>query len=134
MEQLATFLQSNTSLLYLDLCGLVTLQCGNKNVVECTEMLFTSLQFNASLRSLDLGFCSGIGGKHILGMIMDMLLHNHTLREIELWDIGLDEDGDAEVVTRGEVDRKLEQALRTMEHVVPNSARVFLCRDLEAGI
>ncbi|KAG0591028.1 hypothetical protein KC19_1G143600 [Ceratodon purpureus] len=139
MEQLATLLRSNTSLLHLDLSYLTILERNSENVFENVEMLFTALRFNTSLESLNLECCSGVGGKDVLGMIMDMLLHNRSLRKINLEDTGLNEDGDGEVVyaeLRGRdktIDQELEKAIRNMEHVPPNSARVFLCGDPEAG-
>ncbi|KAG0631927.1 hypothetical protein M758_1G290900 [Ceratodon purpureus] len=130
MEQLVTLLRSNTSLLHFDLSG---------NAVDYAEMLFTALRCNTSLKSLDLTDCDGIGGKDVLGMIMDMLLHNRSLREINLEGTGLEEDGNAEVVyaeLRGRektIDLELEDVIQNMERVPPNSARVFLCGDPEAG-
>ena len=141
MEQVATLVRSNTSLRVLGLCGVVILQKGHKDLTVVAQMLFTALQSNASLELLDLFFCGGIGGKEVLGMIMDMLLHNHTLRKISLSGTGLEEDGGAEVVyaelrarPAKERDRKLEEAVQKMEHVPPNSARVFLCGHPEAGM
>ena len=141
MEQVATLLRSNTSLRILSLRHGYILHKGHKDLTTAAQMLFTALQSNASLESLDLGGCGGIGGKEVLVMIMDMLLHNHTLREILLDDTGLEKDGGAEVVyaelrarRAKERDRKLEEAVQKMEHVPPNSARVFLCGDPKAGM
>ncbi|KAG0562159.1 hypothetical protein KC19_9G122400 [Ceratodon purpureus] len=139
MEQLATLLRSNTTLLHLDLSRLSILGRGSENVVEYAEMLFNALRFNTSLEFLDLEDCTGVGGKDVLGMIMDMLLHNHSLKKIKLKGTRLEKDGDAEVVyveLRGRdktIDRKLEKTIQNMEHVPPNSARLFLCGNPKAG-
>ncbi|KAG0586746.1 hypothetical protein KC19_2G113800 [Ceratodon purpureus] len=139
MEQLTTLLRSNTTLLHLGLRNLRILERGSENDVEYAEMLFSALRSNTSLESLDLTHCERLGGKDVLGMIMDMLLHNHSLREIKLQETGLEKDGDAEVVyaeLRGRdktIDQELEKAIRSMEHVPPNSARVYLCGNPKAG-
>ncbi|KAG0593015.1 hypothetical protein KC19_1G298400 [Ceratodon purpureus] len=139
MEQLATLLRSNTSLLHLDLSNLYTLRSKRENVFEYAEMLFTALRCNTSLKSLDLTGCYGIGGKDVLGMIMDMLLHNRSLKEIELRRTRLEEDGDAEVVyaeLRGRdktIDEEVEKVIQKMVRVPPNSARVFLCGNPKGG-
>ncbi|KAG0631928.1 hypothetical protein M758_1G291000 [Ceratodon purpureus] len=139
MEQLVTLLRSNTSLLHLYLERLNILKSGSENVVEYVEMLFTALRCNTSLKSLDLTGCYGIGGKDVLGMIMDMLLHNRSLKEIKLESTRLEEDGDAEVVyaeLRGRdktIDEELEKVIQKMDRVPPNSARVFLCGNPKAG-
>ncbi|KAG0593020.1 hypothetical protein KC19_1G298900 [Ceratodon purpureus] len=139
MKQLATLLETNTSLLHFYLERLNILKSGSENVVEYVEMLFTALRCNTSLKSLDLTGCNGIGGKDVLGMIMDMLLHNRSLKEIKLKRTRLEEDGDAEVVyaeLRGRdktIDEELEKVIQKMDRVPPNSARVFLCGNPKGG-
>ncbi|KAG0593016.1 hypothetical protein KC19_1G298500 [Ceratodon purpureus] len=139
MEQLVTLLRSNTSLLHLDLFYLSTLRRGSENVVEYAEMLFTALRFNTSLESLNLRGCDEVGGKDVLGMIMDMLLHNRSLKEIKLVSTRLEKDGDAEVVyaeLRGRdktIDEEVEKVIQKMVRVPPNSARVFLCGNPKGG-
>lgn len=138
MQHLATLLQSNTSILSLDLTGLTILKSNCQRAGEYVKILFTSLRSNTSLEALDLRSCGAIGGKHVLGMIMDMLLHNHALRKIELMGTGL-EDAElvyAELRLRKEGKNHDQGVVRLeciLEHVPPNSARIFLCGNQAAG-
>ena len=123
-------LETNQSLIQLAICNDASLK--PNDVVK----IFTSLERNATLRSLSLRGCKGVEGEVILQTIMATLEVNPWIEEIDLHGTPLH--------VAGKTDRIYEKLCQNGDHVLPNDfldlplsaptcCRVFLCGQESAG-
>ncbi|KAG0604470.1 hypothetical protein M758_10G174400 [Ceratodon purpureus] len=138
VEYLSTMIKCNTSLKRFSVGDWEELKEGGcDRALHNVLNLLKSLQSNRTLEYLCLHHNTRIGGKQVLGMIMDMLLHNRTIVNIYLEGTPLDKEGDAEFVyaelRKRKRDYELWLSVANMPPVKPNSARIFLCGNGEAG-
>lgn len=124
-------LETNQSLIQLAICNDASLK--PNDVVK----IFTSLERNATLRSLSLRGCKGVEGEAILQTIMSTLEVNPWIEEIDLHGTPLH--------VAGKTDQIYEKLCQNESIVLPNDfldlplsaptcCRVFLCGQESAGI
>jgi len=136
IEALVDMICTNSSLLELDLVGVDNLYLRDIEGIENVLTILEALKTNKILKRIGLRNCHAVGGYKVLGTMMDLLLQNHCIEDIDLWNTGLEYAGDANYVSSALSKRKkvkLWDIVQGMANVKPTSGRAFLCGNPYAG-